>query len=118
MGVEFNLFLFYLINSLILTFALFLATYSLYSSVPDLEKFSTYECGFSPLSNTRSKFDIKFYIVAILFIIFDIEIAFLFPGAVIFSLLTGFELFVIFLFVLILTVGFIHEWASGALRWS
>lgn len=116
--MEFSLFSLYLINALILTFVLFLATYNLYSSVPDLEKFSTYECGFTPLSNTRSKFDIKFYIVAILFIIFDIEIAFLFPGAVVFRLLAGFELFIIFLFVLILTVGFIHEWASGALRWS
>lgn len=116
--MEFGLFLFYFLNALILTLALFLATYSLYSSAPDLEKFSTYECGFSPLSNTRSKFDIKFYIVAILFIIFDIEIAFLFPGAVIFGLLSSFELFIIFLFVLVLTVGFVHEWASGALRWS
>jgi len=116
--MEFSLFLFYLINAMVLTFALFLVTYGLYSSAPDLEKFSTYECGFTPLSNARSKFDIKFYIVAILFIIFDIEIAFLFPGAVVFGLLSSFELFIIFLFVLILTVGFIHEWASGALRWS
>jgi NADH:ubiquinone oxidoreductase subunit 3 (subunit A) len=116
--MEFILFLFYLVNALVLTFALFLVTYGLYSSSPDLEKFSVYECGFSPLSNARSKFDIKFYIVAILFIIFDIEIAFLFPGAVIFRLLSSFELFIIFLFVLILTIGFIHEWASGALRWS
>jgi NADH:ubiquinone oxidoreductase subunit 3 (subunit A) len=116
--MEFLLFLSYSVNSLLLTLLLFAATYNLYSSAPDLEKFSTYECGFTPLSNTRSRFDIKFYVVAILFIIFDVEIAFLFPSVTIFNYLFGFELLVISLFLLILTFGFIYEWASGALYWS
>jgi NADH:ubiquinone oxidoreductase subunit 3 (subunit A) len=116
--MEFAFLISYVFNALTLTLILFFATYNLYSSSPDLEKFSTYECGFTPLSNTRTRFDIKFYVVAILFIIFDVEIAFLFPSVTIFNYLTGFELIAIVIFLFILTIGFIYEWASGALRWS
>jgi NADH-quinone oxidoreductase subunit A len=116
--MEFAFLICYIFNSLLLTLILFAVTYNLYSSVPDLEKFSTYECGFTPLSNARARFDIKFYVVAILFIIFDIEIAFLFPSVTVFNYLTGFELATIAIFLLVLTIGFIYEWASGALRWS
>jgi len=116
--VEFIFLILYFFNTLFLTLILFLATYNIYSSSTDLEKFSTYECGFTPLSNSRARFDIKFYVVAILFIIFDIEIAFLFPSVTIFNFLTGFELLVIAFFLFILTVGFIYEWASGALHWN
>jgi len=79
MNLELIFLVSFVINAFILSLVLFLATFNLYSSSPDLEKFSTYECGFMPLSNARSRFDIKFYVVAILFIVFDIEIAFLFP---------------------------------------
>lgn len=116
--MEFVFLISYMFNALLLTLVLFAVTYNLYSSTPDLEKFSTYECGFTPLSNARARFDIKFYVVAILFIIFDIEIAFLFPSVTVFNYLTGFELIVIIFFLFILTIGFIYEWASGALRWS
>jgi NADH-quinone oxidoreductase subunit A len=116
--MEFICLLSYLSNTFVLTVLLFLATYNLYSSSPDLEKFSTYECGFTPLSNPRTRFDIRFYIVAILFIIFDIEIAFLFPSITIFSYLSTFNLITIGIFLAVLTFGFIYEWASGALRWS
>jgi len=116
--MEFIFFISYSFNALFLTTLLFIATYNLYSSSSDLEKFSTYECGFTPLSNVRARFDIKFYVVAILFIIFDVEIAFLFPSVTIFNYLTGFELVIVGIFLIILTVGFIYEWASGALRWS
>lgn len=116
--MEFAFLISYAVNGLLLTLLLFVATYNLYSSAPDLEKFSTYECGFTPLSNARARFDIKFYVVAILFIIFDIEIAFLFPSVTIFNYLPGFGLFSIFVFLFVLTIGFIYEWASGALRWS
>ena len=85
---------------------------------PDPEKLSAYECGFSPFSDSRIKFDVRFYLVAILFIIFDLEIAFLFPWAV--SLgnigLLGFYSMMAFLFIL--TVGFIYEWKKGALEWE
>ena len=85
---------------------------------PDPEKLSAYECGFEPFDDSRIEFDVRFYLVAILFIIFDLEIAFLFPWAV--SLgkigLLGFCSMMIFLFIL--TVGFIYEWKKGALEWD
>ena len=85
---------------------------------PDPEKLSTYECGFEPFEDSRMEFDVRFYLVAILFIIFDLEIAFLFPWAI--SLgsigILGFTSMMIFLFIL--TVGFIYEWKKGALDWE
>ena len=85
---------------------------------PDPEKLSAYECGFEPFQDSRMEFDVRFYLVAILFIIFDLEIAFLFPWAI--SLgnigLLGFSSMMIFLFIL--TVGFIYEWKKGALDWE
>jgi NADH-quinone oxidoreductase subunit A len=85
---------------------------------PDKEKLSAYECGFEAFGDARGKFDVRFYLVAILFIIFDLEVAFLFPWAI--SLDTigipGFWSMVAFLFVL--TIGFIYEWKKGALEWE
>ena len=87
-------------------------------SNPDPEKLSAYECGFEPFEDSRMEFDVRFYLVAILFIIFDLEIAFLFPWAI--SLgsigLLGFSSMMIFLFIL--TIGFIYEWKKGALDWE
>ena len=87
-------------------------------SKPDAEKRSAYECGFDPFDDARGRFDIRFYLVAILFIIFDLEIAFLFPWAI--SLgnigLIGFLSMMIFLSIL--TIGFIYEWKKGALDWE
>jgi NADH-quinone oxidoreductase subunit A len=85
---------------------------------PDAEKLSPYECGFAPFEDARARFDVRFYLVAILFIIFDLEVAFLFPWAV--SLgnigLLGFWSMMIFLAVL--TIGFAYEWKKGALEWE
>jgi len=85
---------------------------------PDAEKLSAYECGFDAFGDARGKFDVRFYLVAILFIIFDLEVAFLFPWAV--SLgnigVDGFWSMMIFLFIL--TIGFIYEWNKGALEWE
>ena len=85
---------------------------------PDPEKLSAYECGFEPFADSRMEFDVRFYLVAILFIIFDLEIAFLFPWAI--SLgnigILGFWSMMIFLFIL--TIGFIYEWKKGALDWE
>ena len=85
---------------------------------PDPEKLSAYECGFEAFDDSRMEFDVRFYLVAILFIIFDLEIAFLFPWAI--SLgnigLLGFSSMMIFLFIL--TIGFIYEWKKGALDWE
>jgi len=85
---------------------------------PDTEKLSPYECGFDPFGDARSRFDVRYYLVAILFIIFDLEVAFLFPWAVTLGAigLFGFWSMVAFLFVL--TVGFVYEWKKGALEWE
>jgi NADH-quinone oxidoreductase subunit A len=85
---------------------------------PDSEKLSPYECGFEAFEDARMKFDVRYYLVAILFILFDLEIAFLFPWAVVFKEIGmfGFLSMVVFLFILI--VGFVYEWKKGALEWD
>jgi NADH-quinone oxidoreductase subunit A len=85
---------------------------------PDSEKLSPYECGFEPFADARSKFDVRFYLVAILFIIFDLEVAFLFPWAVSLGRLGMFGFWSMMVFLLILTVGFVYEWKKGALEWE
>ena len=84
----------------------------------DTEKLSPYECGFEPFEDTRMKFDVRYYLVAILFIIFDLEIAFLFPWAVSLDTVGHFGLLSMGLFLAILVVGFIYEWKKGALEWD
>jgi NADH-quinone oxidoreductase subunit A len=85
---------------------------------PDAEKASAYECGFEPFDDARAKFDVRFYLVAILFIIFDLEIAFLFPWAVALGHIGLLGFWSMMLFLGILTVGFIYEWRKGALEWE
>ena len=101
-----------------LSFVFIILNYMLSPKNPDPEKLSSYECGFEPFNDSRIEFDVRFYLVAILFIIFDLEIAFLFPWAI--SLgnigVLGFISMMIFLFIL--TVGFIYEWKKGALDWE
>ena len=85
---------------------------------PDAEKNSSYECGFEPFEDAHMKFDVRYYLVAILFIIFDLEIAFLFPWAVVLDDIGVFGLLAMFLFLAILVVGFVYEWMKGALEWE
>lgn len=85
---------------------------------PDSEKLSPYECGFEAFEDTRMKFDVRFYLVAILFIIFDLEIAFLFPWAVALDTIGMTGLIAMAVFLGILVVGFIYEWKKGALEWE
>ena len=85
---------------------------------PDAEKNSPYECGFEPFDDARMKFDVRFYLVAILFIIFDLEIAFLFPWAVALDDLSGAAFIAMALFLILLVVGFVYEWKKGALEWE
>lgn len=87
-------------------------------SNPDVEKLSPYECGFEPFSDARIKVDVRYYLIAILLIIFDLEIAFLFPWAMTLSSIGLFGFFSMMGFLLILTVGFIYEWRKGALEWE
>ncbi len=84
----------------------------------DPEKLSPYECGFEAFEDSRSKFDVRYYLVAILFIIFDLEIAFLFPWAVSLDAIGGFGLISMGVFLAILVVGFAYEWKKGALEWD
>jgi NADH-quinone oxidoreductase subunit A len=85
---------------------------------PDAEKLSAYECGFNAFDDARMKFDVRFYLVAILFIIFDLEVSFLFPWAVAFGDLGLFGFWSMMVFLGVLTVGFIYEWRKGALEWD
>jgi NADH-quinone oxidoreductase subunit A len=87
-------------------------------SNPDPEKISTYECGFNAFDDARMKFDVRFYLVAILFIIFDLEVAFLFPWAVSFSGQGELGFWSMMAFLAVLTIGFIYEWRKGALEWE
>ena len=85
---------------------------------PDPEKLSAYECGFEAFSDSRMEFDIRFYLVAILFIIFDLEIAFLFPWAISLGNIGALGFWSMMIFLFVLTVGFIYEWKKGALDWD
>ena len=85
---------------------------------PDKEKLSAYECGFEAFDDARGRFDVRFYLVAILFIIFDLEVAFLFPWAVSLGNIGLFGFWSMMFFLLVLTIGFIYEWKKGALEWE
>ena len=85
---------------------------------PDSDKLAAYECGFDAFDDARHKFDVRFYLVAILFIIFDLEIAFLFPWAVSLGTIGLFGFWSMMIFLAVLTVGFIYEWNKGALEWE
>ncbi len=85
---------------------------------PDPEKVSAYECGFNAFDDARMKFDVRFYLVSILFIIFDLEVAFLFPWAVAFGGLSDVAFWSMMVFLGILTIGFAYEWKKGALEWA
>lgn len=85
---------------------------------PDNEKLSPYECGFEPFGDARGEFDVRFYLVAILFIIFDLEVAFLFPWSITLSETGEFGFWSMVTFLGILTIGFIYEWMKGALEWE
>ena len=98
--------------------ALLVSPFIVAYKAPDAEKLSAYECGFNAFDDARMRFDVRFYLVAILFIIFDLEVAFLFPWAVAFGELGWFGFWSMMLFLGVLTVGFIYEWRKGALEWD
>ncbi len=85
---------------------------------PDAEKISAYECGFDPFDDSRGQFDVQFYLVAILFIIFDLEVTFLFPWTIVLGEIGGVGFTSMMVFLAVLTVGFVYEWRKGALDWS
>ena len=108
----------FLAIALLLSLGFVILNFTFSPKNPDPEKLSAYECGFEPFNDSRMEFDIRFYLVAILFIIFDLEIAFLFPWAITLGNLGYFGFFSMMLFLFILTIGFIYEWKKGALDWE
>ena len=108
----------FLIIALGLSCAFVLVNFILSPKKPDPEKLSAYECGFEAFDDARGRFDVRFYLVAILFIIFDLEVAFLFPWAITLGKIGLFGFFSMMIFLIILTVGFIYEWKKGALDWE
>lgn len=118
MNSEYFLAIFFIFFSFSLACILFLLLYLLVFRQVDFEKVSAYECGFNPFEDAYGRFDVRFYLVAILFLIFDLEVAFIFPWSANVSgdHLFGFGIFIFFLFIL--TVGFFFEWKRGALEWQ
>lgn len=107
-----------LIIATIIALLILVLSYLIGPSVPDTEKLSAYECGFDPYGDARNKFDVKFYLVAILFIIFDLEIIFLFPWISALDVIGWAGFWSMAFFLLLLTVGFMYEWLKGALEWA
>ena len=97
---------------------LFALSFFLVYQLPEAEKFSSYECGFNPFGDAREKFEVRFYLVGVLFLIFDLEISFLFPWIISFNNLNLLAIISMFFFLFILSLGFCYEWAKGALEWE
>ena len=108
----------FLFIALALSIGFILANFFAAPSNPDPEKLSAYECGFEAFDDSRMEFDVRFYLVAILFIIFDLEIAFLFPWAISLGNIGALGFWSMMIFLSILTIGFIYEWKKGALEWE
>jgi NADH-quinone oxidoreductase subunit A len=108
----------FLFIALVLSFGFILANFLAAPSNPDPEKLSAYECGFEAFDDSRMEFDVRFYLVAILFIIFDLEIAFLFPWAISLGNIGALGFWSMMIFLSVLTIGFIYEWKKGALEWE
>ena len=108
----------FLFIALVLSFGFILANFLAAPSNPDPEKLSAYECGFEAFDDSRMEFDVRFYLVAILFIIFDLEIAFLFPWAISLGNIGALGFWSMMIFLSVLTIGFIYEWKKGALEWQ
>jgi NADH:ubiquinone oxidoreductase subunit 3 (subunit A) len=108
---------FWIIFSVGLGLLLFSICYNLVTKSIDYEKLSAYECGFNPFEEVSNRFDVKFYLVAILFIIFDLEVSFLFPWSLLMGFLGFIGYYIMMFFLIILLIGFVYEWKRGALDW-
>lgn len=108
----------YLLISLALVLLLFGASFFLVFHQPEMEKLSSYECGFNPFGDARSRFEVRFYLVGVLFLIFDLELSFLFPFVVNVGAIGWEGLTALYFFLIVLTLGFAYEWAKGALEWT
>ena len=110
--------LIFIFIALALAVGMTLLSFVVGDSQPDHEKLSAYECGFEAFDDARGRFDVRFYLVAILFIIFDLEVAFLFPWAITLGKIGLFGFWSMMIFLTVLTIGFIYEWKKGALEWE
>lgn len=115
---EYSAILIFLVVASLLSSVIFLLSYFLIPQKADQEKVSAYECGFNPFDDARATFDIRFYLVAILFLIFDLEISFLFPWSLVLGEISIIGFWSMIVFLVILTIGFIYEWYKGALEWE
>lgn len=104
--------------AIVISIALFSLSFFFASRNLDKEKMSAYECGFSPFQDSRQKFDVRFYLVAILFLVFDLEVTYLFPWSIVLDRVGFFGFFSMYGFLIILTIGFLYEWLNGALDWE
>jgi len=118
LAVQYLPILIFLGISAVLGLAFIVAAFVIAPQKPDPEKLSAYECGFNAFDDARMQFDVRFYLVSILFIIFDLEVAFLFPWALTFGKIGLFGFWSMMVFLGVLTVGFIYEWKKGALEWE
>ena len=108
----------FLVIAGVLALLMVIFSVTLARQAPDSEKLSPYECGFEPFEDARMRFDVRYYLVAILFIIFDLEVAFLFPWAVSLGDIGAFGFWSMVVFLAVLTIGFVYEWMKGALEWE
>ena len=113
----FSIFIYLLVCSA-LSVVFFIVSYIITVQKADTEKLSAYECGFDPFDDARTVFDVRFYLVAILFIVFDLEIIYLFPWCSSLGVFGYFGFWVMMVFLIVLTIGFCYEWGKGALEWE
>lgn len=118
MFLEYIYIVYFFIISVILALIIFFLSYFLIPKTITFDKLSAYECGFDPFGDARTKFDVRFYLVALLFIIFDLEITFLFPWSVSLRYVGAFGFWLMWFFLFVLTIGFMYEWQKGALEWE
>jgi NADH:ubiquinone oxidoreductase subunit 3 (subunit A) len=118
MYIEYKYIFSYFFFFIIIGFLLFFISFLLVYQKPNNEKQSAYECGFNPFGDARAKFEVRYYLIAILFIIFDLELLFLFPWVICLNYLNWFGIYSMIFFLFILTLGFIYEWFYGALDWK
>jgi NADH:ubiquinone oxidoreductase subunit 3 (subunit A) len=116
--LEYFILLIHTIISVLIALVIIVLSLLLITQQPDIQKLSSYECGFDSFGDARSPFSVHFYLVGILFIVFDLEVTFLFPWAVSLDITGSLGFWNMFVFLFILTVGFIYEWLKGALNWT
>ena len=118
MNIEYNIFILLVIFSLLLSLVICIASLIFSEKIPDKEKVSVYECGFDPFHTPGKPFSIRFFLIAILFLIFDLEISYLFPWSCSSNIISVQGHFIVIIFLIILTLGLIYEWMKGGLEWE